>query len=352
MVTKKKLYEISQAYEARIGELEKRIEGLSLPLYSTTQFGRLHETNPLIVNAAEYVDVLTAKDIIEATNRYITEIPELNLPSNRLEMMWYIYGSLCFYRDGRAKVGMYAKTGTLNGIGDLTEIEPIDFAGHSYGKRYNVVYDDKATKNAAVIINDYTGTYIEGNIVPRSLLNSVSIKDQSFTYSAMRRAIKLTAKKAVALCNDESQRAVVEKTLNAFFDNESPVASLVGETIGDVMKIVNIDTKLEIEEYMKAIDKFEQLRANFNGIPTEHETSKKERALEAEMENVNTVTNFMLYDGYFNRIIGLELCKKHAIINDYTCKINPILLPNENDSSDDEKSKNLDKNGGNKEGSK
>lgn len=324
---RKVLYETVNALEAKIKQQEAYINSI---MYGSTTGGKSigSKINSAIINSANYNMVLTAADIVQATNCIITDIPELKLPSNRLEMLWYTYGSLCFYNEGDGvKVASYTKTGQLNGLGDLTEIYPIDFSGKTYDKAKQVVYDDTAVFNPAVIINDYTGTYLEGNIIPRSMLNSVSIHDQSTVYHKMIAAVKLTAKKAIALIDNETQKDVVTKTISQFFEDDNPIAALVGKNLNEIVKMFNLDTKLDLEGYLRAIESYERLRANFNGIRTRSMLDKKERLITSEAENDNAITEVYLYDRLLNRQIGIELMKKHAIIKEGSAKINPKLLP-------------------------
>lgn len=326
-MSRKVLYETVNALEAKIKQQEAYINSI---MYGSTTGGKSigSKINSAIINSANYDMVLTAADIVQATNCIITDIPELKLPSNRLEMLWYTYGSLCFYNEGDGvKVASYTKTGQLNGLGDLTEIYPIDFSGKTYDKAKQVVYDDTFVFNPAVIINDYTGTYLEGNIIPRSMLNSVSIHDQSTVYHKMIAAVKLTAKKAIALIDNETQKDVVTKTISQFFEDDNPIAALVGKNLNEVVKMFNLDTKLDLEGYLRAIESYERLRANFNGIRTRSMLDKKERLITSEAENDNAITEVYLYDRLLNRQIGIELMKKHAIIKEGSAKINPKLLP-------------------------
>lgn len=319
---RKRLYEASQVYEKRIADLTKMVEGLTTAL-APTEYSKI---NPAIVNSAAYNEVLTAGDRVQSTNRYIFDIPEMNLPSNRIECLFYDYGSLCFFNDGDGPlVTSYAKTGDLNRLGDLTCVQPIDFAGKTYSTEKTVVYTNKLVKNPCVIINDYTGTYLENNIIPRRVLNSVSIADQALVYRKMKNAIKITALKAIALIDNETQREAIESTLLNFFENDSPVGSMVGKNINEVVKIFNVDTKLDIESFLRAIENYERLRANFNGIKTRSHLDKKERLITSEAENDNCITEIYLNDGLLNRQIGIELMKKHAIIKEGSCIINPIL---------------------------
>jgi hypothetical protein len=338
MVTKKKLYESTQVLEAQVAALTKQLEGT---LYSSSG-NYANNINPAIVNSAEYNMVLSVADEIQAASRYITDIPELNLPSNRLEAMFYRYGSLCFFTlGGELKVSSYAKSGKLNGLGDLTRVRPIDFGGNSYNEKFTVVYDNKLIIDPCVIINDYTGTYREDKIVPRAAINSVSIRDQATVYRQLKNSIKLTAKKAIALLDSETQREAIERVVIDLLDNDSPVMGITGKSITDVFKVYNIDTKLDIEGYLRAIESYERMRANFNGIKTRSSVEKKERLITSEAENDNTLTDIYLYDGLLQRQIGIELMKKHAIIKEGSCIINPILIPKkEEKEKDDDRNKN------------
>lgn len=317
---KKVLYDTIQGYEARFKELNKQISALSVSSFQVS------EINPIIRNSTEYIDVLLSRDMVEACNRYITDIPDLDIPSNKLEYMWYCYGALCFFRyKGEPKIGTFAKSGSLNGIGDLKEIIPIDFAGHSYDTKCNVVYNRNVTPNAAVIIGDYTGTYREDHIIPRKTLNLVSISDQAMVYKRLRNAILITARKAIALLENPSQKEELERELTNVLVNDSPVCSIVSDSLSEICKIFNIDTKVEIDPYIRAIESYERIRANFNGIKTRSPLDKKERLITSEAENDNCVTEIMLYDGYINRKIGLDLCVEHKLISSYSLKINPKL---------------------------
>lgn len=325
MTKRKMLNEAVQLAEARAEHYKQ------LWLQSTSGFiPEYSKINPAVVNSADYIRVLSTADKIQACSRYVTEIPELELPSNRLEALWYDYGSLAFYREkDRVLVSSYAKTGDLNELGDLTEVYPIDFAGKVHSEKKTVVYTNRLVKNPVVIINDYTGTYLEGLITPRRTINSVSIGDQAKVYQQLRNAVKLTAKKAIALIDSEPQRQAAEKILNDWIDNDSPVISLISEGLGSVVKMFNLDTKLDIEGYMRAVETYEKMRANFNGISTKSPIEKKERLITAENESANMLTNIYLQDGLVNRQIGIELMKKHSIIHEGSCKINPVLQPKE-----------------------
>lgn len=349
MVSKKQLYESSQVYQQQIAQLQGELAAIKGYADFIAPSNRV---NSMVVNSCSYDIALLAADEVQCTNRYITEIPELNLPSQKFEDILYRWGSICLFNDVndgmRPKIASYSKTGSLNGLGDLSEIIPIDFSGKSHKTHYTVVYNDILTKMPCVIINDFTGTYREEQIIPRKAINAVSIQDQATVYRQLKNSVMLTAKKAIALINDEGQREVVEKTIEGVFRNDSPVVSLIGKNLNEVVKMFNLDTSLDIEGYMRAIENYERLRANFNGIPTRSPIEKKERLIQAEAQSDNALTQVYLMDGLVNRQIQLELAKKHSIIKSYTCKINPLLDPmsNKMDESENDKKKEGDKNDG------
>lgn len=321
MPSKKVLYEAVQVERERNKILSEMIYGSTT---GKSDFG--HNINPNILKSAAYNQVLKTADAISASTRYIVNIPELHLPSNRLLYLMYHMGSLGFYRkSNEVKVCTYAKTGSLNGLGDLTEVYPIDFAGKRHEMKRTVVYTNKLVSNPIVIINDYTGAWTETSIISRSALNDVSINDQAEVYRQLKNSIKLTAKKACAVIQNESQRATAERTLEKILENDSPVFSIVLSDLRDAFKLFNIDTKLDIEGYMRAIESYERMRDNFNGIPTRNPIEKKERLITSEQQNADVKTKLFLYDGLVNWQVGIELMKQHAIIKEGSVKLNPIL---------------------------
>lgn len=318
---RKQLYESIQALEAKINSQNRIIEGLSS--YSTNSTSKI---NPMVVNSANYSVVLSVSSRIIASNRYITDIPDLELPSQKLELLWYVWGSLGFSLDnGKLIVSSYSKTGDLNGIGDLTEVYPISFDGKTHSCKKTVVYTDKNVSNPMVIINDYNGTYLENQIIPRCSLDNVSINDQVEIYAQLKNSIILTAKKAIAFIEDPNQRDATERRLMEQLQNNSPVMSIVGKTLNDAHKLFNIDTKLDIEGYLRAIETYDKMRNNDKGVRTRSKVEKKERLITSETENDNAITDLILYDGLMQRQIGIELMKKHSLIKEGSSMINPKL---------------------------
>lgn len=320
-MARKKLYESIQVMERKIEAQNKYISELLSSSVSSK-----NSINPFVVNSCAYNIVLSVADKIQCVSRYDFDIPELGLPSNKLECLFYDYGALAFSRyKGKPMVTSFAKTGDLNGIGDLKEIIPIDFAGKSYDVHCNVVYNKDVITNPCVIIQDYTGSYREDGIYPRSAVNAVSINDQSEIYRQLKNSVKLTAKKAVALIESEGARAAAERNLSNLIDNDSPIISIIGDGVYEQMKLHNLDTRLDLEGYIRAIEAYERMRSNFNGILTRTPFDKKERQITSEVTNDNILTDIYIYDGLINRQIGLELMKSHRIVSDGSVKINDIL---------------------------
>ena len=321
---RKQLYEAIQALEARI-----RYQESLLNSYDTVECD--NKINPYIANNLSYEKVLGVCDKIQAVNRYKFVIPELNLPSNKVEALYYDFGSLAFSRiEGELKVTSFAKVGSLNGIGDLTEVIPIDLAGRSYNTKKTVVYDSKIVDNPCVIIQDYTGSWREDGIYPRSAINRVSIKDQAFVYKQLKNSILLTARKAIAFISNEGSRKALERALNNMINNDSPIWSIIGEGLFDKIDFHNIDTRIDIEGYLSAIETYEKIRANFNGIKTRSHLEKKERLITSEAEQDNALTNVYLYDGLINRQIGIALMKMHGLIREGYASINSSVIGDEN----------------------
>lgn len=334
MEKRKVLYESIDALNQRVSSLQDEIFFLK-----TTDLNSRSEINPQIINRTGYISVLRSADKIQACSRYIANLPEINLASNKIECLFYDYGSLCFFKDENdVLITSYSKTGELNSLGDLTEIIPIDFAGKTHTTHRVPVYTAKKVDNPCVIINDYTGTYLNEKIYPRAALNMVSIQDQAAIYIQLKNSVLLTAKKAMALIDNQTKKEAVGQALADFFKNDSPIGVLVGQ-LADSIKMINLDTKVDFEGYMQAIETYEKIRANFNGIQTKSPLEKKERLIQSEVQSNSFLTNVYLYDGLINRQVGVDLMIKHKIISAGSYELNPIFC-NENKENENKEKEN------------
>lgn len=344
---KKILYESNQVLQERVSRLEEE-----LATYKFLDSRRSASTiNSFVTTSCSYDDVLFVHDAIQVSNRLEWDIPSLDLPSNKLNLLFYRMGALNFYgKDGGTKtyVSTFAKKGDLNGLGDLTEIIPIDFAGRPHKTGMTPVYrHGDVVVNPCVIIQDYTGSVREDNILPRCAINGVSINDQSEVYRQLKNSIKLTAKKAVALIPAQGAREAAERNIKQIFNNDTGIVSMIGEGVLEQLKMFNLDTKLDIDGYIKAIDQYEKLRANFNGVHTRPTMEKKEREITQEAEDNNCLTDVYLYDCLINAQIGCELMMEYGIAKHASVKISDVFLnqqkqqkQNEGDGDKDGKSQN------------
>lgn len=338
---KKILYESNQVLQERVAQLEMELRN------SKFLNSRMAENsiNPLVTTSCEYNQVLYVQDAIQASNRLIWDIPSLDLPSNKLGYLFYKMGALLFYGENNGKktyVATFSKTGTLNGIGDLTKVTPIDFAGkpHKTGMTPVYTHGSVIVGQPCVIIEDYTGSWREDCIVPRCALNGVSIDDQSEVYRQLKIAVKLTAKKAIATIPAAGARNTAEKNIQQIFNSDTGIVTMITDGVLEQLKMFNLDTDLDIEGYIKAIDTYEKLRANFNGVHTRPTIEKKEREITQEAKDNNCLTDVYLYDSLLNAQIGCKLMEEYGIAQRAKVKLNPIFEnQGKDENSDKDKSK-------------
>lgn len=338
-------------YKQCVAQMQLQLNGLLNDLNS--------RHNPLEIfskTAKGYKNMLSAKDMILCANRYIWKNLPINFTSQQLESLFYTYGSLCFFKkDDKLVIGRYTSTGELNSEGRLSKIIPLDFSGKSYKTVYNVLnnYTDNITDNSAVIINDYSALYQHEGVVSRGTINNDStISDQLEVFKQLRINIKLSIKKAIALCKDDDQKNAVMQQVSTILNNDYPIIPLSGgkSEIENLLEMWNFDKNFDTQNYCQQIDYYDKIRRKFNGIPSPDTFEKKERKITAESANDNADTFLTLFDGYQQRKDGLELCKKFLNIpglEKTDVIINPILYSEETEESEkaeeSEESKNEEK---------
>lgn len=335
-------------YEKSVLEMQRLIEKVNdITVNPHLELGK---------TARMYGEMLCAKDRAQCSNRYVWKNLPINLTSQELETFFYNYGSLCFFmKDGRLIISKYATGGTLNPMGMLAKIKPIDFAGHSYGMELNVLQpngDAAQGNDVAVIINDYTGSYQIKNEISRSIINSGStIKDQCTVYQQLINNIIVSGKKAVAICDNDDQATAVRAQANQFLMSGRPVEALsnIDKQKGLPIEMFNFSNNFDCGNYQTQLDYYDKVRANFNGIPTTPTAEKREHLINAEVDNANSISDIMLYDGLKCRRDGLEMLKKYysvypeiqAIEVDIADCLKPVSVKQEqgeeyNDTGDDE----------------
>ena len=300
-------------YEKSVLEMQRLIEKVNdITVNPHLELGK---------TARMYGEMLCEKDRAQCANRYVWKNLPINLTSQELETFFYNYGSLCFFmQDGKLIISKYATGGTLNPMGMLSRIKPIDFAGHSYGMELNVLQpngDAAQGNNVAVIINDYTGSYQIKNEISRAIINSGStIKDQCTVYQQLINNIIVSGKKAVAICDNDDQATAVRAQANQFLMSGRPVEALanIDKQKGLPIEMFNFSNNFDCGNYQTQLDYYDKVRANFNGIPTTPTAEKREHLINAEVDNANSISDIMLYDGLKCRRDGLEMLKKYYAV--------------------------------------
>lgn len=263
-----------------------------------------------------YINMLTCRDGIITSNKYVWKLP-INLTSQQLEYMFYLYGSLAFYiEDNILKISRFVKTGNLNDYGQLSEIYPIDFAGKIHGKKLDVINND-LTNGTAIIINDYTGSFTDNGVIPRYELNKQTIKDESTIYKCLLNDMLLSLKKMIAFCENESQANSIREQYNEFINATSNIIVIADnkKSFDNETTLHNLSTDFNCDNYTRLITFFDKVRLNFNGVSTGDLFEKKERKITEEVENADVHSNIVLYDGYFQRLNGVNLINKAFNLN-------------------------------------
>lgn len=336
-------------YKQCIAQMQLQLNGLLNDLNS--------RNNPLEVFSRVgkgYKNMLSARDMFLCANRYIWENLPINFTSQELESLFYTYGSLCFFdHNNKLIIARYTSTGELNSEGKLSKIIPIDFSGKAYKTCLNVLQpksEEVVGTNNAIIINDYTALYQRDGIVPRGTINADStIADQIEVLKQLRINIKLSIKKAIALCKDDDQKNAVLQQANTIFNNDYPIIPLSGGKgeLDNLIEMWNFDKNFDTQNYCQQIEYYDKIRRKFNGIPSPDTFEKKERKITAESANDNDDTFLTLYDGFLQRKNGLELCKKYLKVDGIEkvdIKINPILYSelSKNNETVDENNETID----------
>lgn len=265
-----------------------------------------------------YKTQLLARDSIICANRYKWTLP-INLTSLQLELMFYNFGSLCFFVDkGTLKISRFAKVGALNSYGIMDKVQPIDLAGKAYGVEKTVIKEDGKNAllndNICVIISDYSGDFTENGVIPRKSINyETTIKDEANAYEFMYNDLRMSIKKLVGFCDNENQSEAIRYQLNELLNPTSPVsvASVDKNSYNNSLQLQSMANNYNAQNYTQIISFYDKTRLNFDGIETGDLSEKKERKITGEVESANEHTSYVYNDGLFNRINGVNLIKKY-----------------------------------------
>ena len=291
-----------------------------------------------------YTNMLQLADRLQCINRYIIEgLPTAFTPDFIENKLYYKSAICCLLYNNDLIFTDFTSNGKLNKLGELEWVEPITFDGHSLGFKlrcYNGSGDYEYNKNCAVIIKDYSLSLCSEKGIPRSNLNLfTTIKDEVMTYKQLSINILMNVNKLLVRCENESQSKNLLRQAKNLLD---PTQLLIGvqnlNTFNDDFEMQKFVDKVDITGLTQAIEYYNKIRRQFNGIPAPTSFEKKQRLITDEIADVTTAGNLILCDGYMQRKIAFDRINKCFGTN-IKIKINPILLNNggaDNGSVDDD----------------
>lgn len=300
------------------------------------------DTNPGNVNIDNYIrdynHMLETADRLQCINRYVTEGLPTAFTSDFIEnKLYYKTAICCILYNNDVIFTDFTTNGKLNKLGELEWIEPITFDGHSLGFKlrcYNGTGNYEFNKNCAIVIKDYSLSLGAEKGIPRCNLNLLTtIKDEVMTYKQLYINILMNVNKLLVRCENESQSKNLLKQAKNLLD---PTQLLIGvqnlNTFNDDFEMQKFVDKVDITGLTQAIEYYNKIRRQFNGIPAPTSFEKKQRLITDEIADVTTAGNLILYDGYMQRKIAYDRINKCFGTN-IQVKINPILLNNGDDDN-------------------
>lgn len=344
MASKKELARQQVVMQSQIDNFEKSVNDVV-----EARLG-LSAKNITMCDTVAYKAMLTSKDLILCANRFKWENLPINLTSLELEAMFYQWGSLCFFEndEGNLIVSRYSKIGQLTPYGKLEKIQPIDLAGKTYDVERSVISlsggEPVGDKKVAIIINDYTYFQQQDFEPSRASINLKStINDQINVYLQLDNNVRLSAKKALALCENEEQKRLILQQATQILDPSRPIVAVSKNKNSDRtadldMEMWNFDNNFNPQNHCQLIDFYDKVRRQFNGVPSPDTFEKKERKITAEAENTNAHVDMVLFDGLYNRQYGLELLQEYTNIvgiETTTVDITDCLKPTEIEPEED-----------------
>lgn len=273
---------------------------------------KFNPTTTINFSELAYKNMLITADRLQCINRIRWD----NLPnawtSQDIETLLYNHGSICcFLENDNIVFSPYKLGGKLDKMGRLHMVQPLTLDGKAYGEKkraYNSNGEYDFDSSSCVIIHDYTGCIVDDNILPRATINSeTTINDETKTYKLMLYNIILSIKKLIVTCETEEQAKLIIQQSKLLLDPTQPILALKSENLLKKLDITQFVDKLEIDELTRAIDYYNKIRRNFNGVPAPSTFEKKERMISTEIENQSTATNLIIEDAYFQRLESVKL---------------------------------------------
>ena len=277
-----------------------------------------------------YKNMLITADRISCVNRYQYD----NLPnawqSQDIESLLYDKGSVCWFLDNNDNivVSPYTLEGKLDIQGKLYNIQPITLNGKALASKkrcYNPNGVFEFDASSCIIMHDYTGVVNHDKIIPRAIINlDTTINDEVKTYKLMLYNIIMSIKKLIVNCENEEQAKTIINQSKLLLDPTQPILAVASDNLLRKLDVTQFVDKLQVDELTRAIDYYNKIRRNFNGVPAPSTFEKKERMISSEIENQSTATNLIVQDGYFQRVTAINQINQ-CFGTDITVRLNDIL---------------------------
>lgn len=270
----------------------------------------------------DYQNLIFNMDFEQATGRYRWENLPKGIESHLIETMLYFRGSLMgFYNGGKLKILPYANTGGINEYGLPEKVKPLTFNGtsadenkpYSTGKEYYKVSSNiEINENGAVLLFDRAPVSRSGLVSPRFIINSAIINLESEIISRIKNNIKNSDKKVVFYADDDNQKTAFQTAIKEAYEADSPFVVVVrgsnrwGKENTDYM---HGDVGLKAQELFESWQSINNIRVMSMGIVNGGAFEKKERVVNAEVEDELSQTSIILESGLIFRKLFIETMK-------------------------------------------
>lgn len=271
------------------------------------------------IEKMNYQSLVFNMDYEQATGRYIWKgLPE-GIDGYLIETMLYFRGSLAgVFNGGKLTVLPYAGTGGINRYGLPNKVKLLEFNGTSSDgnayikEEYYVSSNVEIKEKGAVILRDRYAIGRSGLVAPRFLINSAIIELEAEIISRIKTNIKNSDTKVVFYCDDDKQKAAFEKAIQEAYTADSPFVVVVkgsnrwGQDNTDYM---HGQVGLKAQELFESWQSVNNIRVMSEGIINGGAFEKKERVVNAEVQDESTQTSIILNSGLICRKLWIEQMK-------------------------------------------
>lgn len=273
------------------------------------------------IEKLDYQQLIFGMDFEQATGRYIWEgLPE-GIESHLIETMLYFRGSLAgVFNGGKLIILPYANQGSINQYGLPTAVKLLTFNGTSAdenkpygaGKNYKVSSNIKIEEGGAVLLYDRAPVSRSGLVAPRFITNAAIIALEAEIISRIKNNIKNSDKKIVFYADDDNQKQAFESAIKESYEADSPFIVVVKGSSrwgSENTDYVHGDVGLKAQELFESWQSVNNIRVMSEGIINGGAFEKKERVVNAEVQDETTQTSLILNSGLVLRRLWLENMK-------------------------------------------